>query len=80
MFSFRARVAASLVVVLAVVTGAGAESATQASSTALNAGEDSVIFFTADGLRQDSAQFYASNKAMPTIAKLLKLGAKAGES
>ena len=78
MLRSRARAAALLVFVfvLAVFTGAAGTSATGAAQAA---GEDSVIFFTADGMRQDLAQYYAANKAMPTIAKLLKTGAKAGD-
>jgi 2',3'-cyclic-nucleotide 2'-phosphodiesterase (5'-nucleotidase family) len=78
MFGSRARVAALLGFVLALVvaTGAGGTSTTQASATA---GDGSVVFFVADGMRQDLAESYAAKKVMPTMAKLLKSGAKAAD-
>jgi 2',3'-cyclic-nucleotide 2'-phosphodiesterase (5'-nucleotidase family) len=44
-----------------------------------NNGRESVIFFTADGMRQDLAETYAAQSNMPTIAKLLRTGAKAAD-
>ncbi len=38
-----------------------------------------VIFFASDGLRQDLVETYASNGSMPTMAKLLRSGAKAAD-
>ncbi len=80
MLSSRARVVVLLVfvVVLAVFTGVGSTSTTKASGTSLSGGESSAVFFVADGMRQDLASYYAANKSMPTIAKFLKSGAKAG--
>ena len=80
MLSSRARVVLLLVFVfvLAVFTGVGGTSTTKASGTSLSGGESSAVFFVADGMRQDLASYYAANKSMPTIAKFLKSGAKAG--
>jgi len=82
MFTSRARIAGSLVVLLAVFAGAGAGAAstTSSSGVALNADKESVIFFVADGLRQDLVESYADKNAMPTMAKLLRAGAKADGS
>lgn len=40
---------------------------------------DSVIFFAADGLRQDLVEKYADQRALPTFEKLLRTGAKAAD-
>ena len=40
---------------------------------------EGVIFFVADGMRQDLAETYADQGLMPTIAKLLRSGAKAAD-
>ena len=75
----RARVIASVVgaLVLLVGVGASAASTTEQAGPAQAGGKDSVIFFAADGLRQDLVESYAANGAMPTMAKLLRSGAKA---
>jgi len=80
MIGSRVRVAASLVGALALLVGvgAGAASTTDASSAAQSAGKESAVFFAADGLRQDLVESYAASGAMPTMAKLLRAGAKAG--
>jgi len=39
---------------------------------------DAVIFFAADGLRQDLVEKYADQRILPNFAKLLRTGAKAG--
>ncbi len=41
--------------------------------------KEKVVFFVADGMRQDLAEQYASQKLMPTMAKLFKNGAKAAD-
>jgi 2',3'-cyclic-nucleotide 2'-phosphodiesterase (5'-nucleotidase family) len=40
---------------------------------------EKVIFFAADGMRQDMAEAYASQGLMPTVDKLLRSGAKAAD-
>jgi 2',3'-cyclic-nucleotide 2'-phosphodiesterase (5'-nucleotidase family) len=44
-----------------------------------NNDKESVIFFVADGMRQDLAETYAGQRLMPTIASLLRSGAKAAD-
>jgi 2',3'-cyclic-nucleotide 2'-phosphodiesterase (5'-nucleotidase family) len=60
-----------------------AASGNSAGQPALSAGHDndqgSVIFFVSDGMRQDLAEDYASQKLLPTIAQLLRTGAKAAD-
>ena len=75
MLNSRARLVASLVVVLAVLAGAGAGAAS--TTRALTGDKESVIFFVADGMRQDLVESYADRRVMPTMAKLLRSGAKA---
>ena len=41
---------------------------------------DKVIFFAADGLRQDLIETYADQRLMPNMAELLKHGTKAGDN
>jgi 2',3'-cyclic-nucleotide 2'-phosphodiesterase (5'-nucleotidase family) len=53
-------------------------------NTAPAAGHDddkreAAIFFVADGMRQDLVETYAGQRMMPTIAKLLRSGAKAAD-
>ena len=38
-----------------------------------------MIFFVADGLRQDLVEEFADKHSMPTFDKLLRSGAKAGD-
>jgi 2',3'-cyclic-nucleotide 2'-phosphodiesterase (5'-nucleotidase family) len=53
--------------------------ASSAAPAALNADKESVIFFASDGLRQDLVESYAGQGLMPTMAKLLRAGAKAAD-
>ena len=80
MVGTRIRVAAAVVGALALLVGvgAGAASTTSSAGPAQAGGKESVIFFTADGLRQDLVESYAANGAMPAMQKLLRAGAKAG--
>ena len=41
---------------------------------------EKVIFFAADGLRQDIVENYANQRLLPTMKKLLRSGAKAADS
>ena len=41
---------------------------------------DKVVFFVADGMRQDLVETYAGQRLMPNMAKLLKHGTKAGDN
>ncbi len=50
-----------------------------AAPAALKADKEKVIFFAADGMRQDLAETYAGQGMMPAIAKLLRSGAKAAD-
>ena len=55
-----------------------------AVNTAPAAGHDddkreTAIFFAADGLRQDLVETYAAQRMLPTLAKLLRSGAKAAD-
>ena len=52
-------------------------SSASAAPAALNGNNESVIFFTSDGLRQDLVETYAGQGQMPAIAKLLRAGARA---
>ena len=40
---------------------------------------ETAIFFAADGLRQDLVETYAAQRMLPTLAKLLRSGAKAAD-
>ncbi len=67
--------AASLAAVVVSLAAATAGPASTTSMTARDPG--SAIFFAADGLRQDLVESYAAKGAMPTMAKMLRSGAKA---
>jgi 2',3'-cyclic-nucleotide 2'-phosphodiesterase (5'-nucleotidase family)/predicted AlkP superfamily phosphohydrolase/phosphomutase len=41
---------------------------------------DKVIFFAADGMRQDLVETYADQRSMPNMRELLRHGAKAGDN
>ena len=69
-----AGLAAVAVVLVAAATGPAASNQTSAT---VPAGSGSVVFFAADGLRQDLVQSYVDQKLLPTMAKLLKNGAQA---
>jgi 2',3'-cyclic-nucleotide 2'-phosphodiesterase (5'-nucleotidase family) len=51
--------------------------APRVSSVNANVEKDSAIFFTADGMRQDLVESYASLGLLPTMGKLLRTGVKA---
>jgi 2',3'-cyclic-nucleotide 2'-phosphodiesterase (5'-nucleotidase family) len=53
--------------------------ASNASAPMADTNKKPVIFFVSDGMRQDLAEAYASQGLMPTIAKLLRSGAKAAD-
>ena len=79
MISSRARFVTSLMVSLA--SGIGTIAPVAADNPAAHgksgANKESVIFFVADGMRQDIAESYAAKGLMPATAKLLRSGAKA---
>ena len=41
--------------------------------------QEAAIFFVADGMRQDLVETYAAQRLMPTMANLLRSGAKAAD-
>ena len=41
---------------------------------------DKVIFFAADGMRQDLVETFADRRSMPNMRELLRHGAKAGDN
>ena len=47
--------------------------------TAAPAAAEKIIFFAADGLRQDLVRSYAAKRAMPNFSRLLRFGARAGQ-
>jgi 2',3'-cyclic-nucleotide 2'-phosphodiesterase (5'-nucleotidase family)/predicted AlkP superfamily phosphohydrolase/phosphomutase len=72
------RVGVLLAATAAVAAALVAATAGPASTSAtLAPGKESVIFFAADGLRQDLVESYAAKGLMPTMDKLLRTGAKA---
>jgi hypothetical protein len=74
---------ANLLVALISFVGFGTVGTVAAEKPAVpgnsNANRESVIFFVADGMRQDTAESYAANGLMPTMAKLLRSGARAAD-
>jgi len=52
---------------------------TPAAPASSSTNEEKVIFFAADGMRQDLAEIYAGQGQMPAIAGLLRSGAKAAD-
>lgn len=59
---------------------AGGPTQTAAQADSLDKdNKDSVIFFVSDGLRQDLVETYAAKGLLPTMAKLLRTGAKAAD-
>ena len=52
---------------------------TPAAPAGSNTNKEPVIFFAADGMRQDLAEMYAARGQMPAIARLLRSGATAGD-
>ncbi len=70
----------TLMSLLAIMFGAfGPVSVGAASAGKDKAPGEKVIFFVSDGMRQDLAESYADQGLMPTIAKLLRSGAKAAD-
>ncbi|NTU62593.1 MAG: alkaline phosphatase family protein, partial [Chloroflexi bacterium] len=63
------------------VTASGNAAPAVASPSGAHGGDDreSVIFFAADGLRQDLVEAYASQHLLPTMGRLLRTGAKAAD-
>jgi len=63
------------------VTASGNAAPAVASPSGAHGGDDreSVIFFAADGLRQDLVEAYASQHLLPTMGMLLRTGAKAAD-
>ena len=74
-----------LVASTALVAGAPASASDQASQvtpakaspTVKGAKTDPILFFAADGLRQDLVQQYANQGVMPAMRRLLRNGASA---
>jgi 2',3'-cyclic-nucleotide 2'-phosphodiesterase (5'-nucleotidase family) len=64
-------------VAVMLVAAAAVPAASSRSSATVSAGSGSVVFFAADGLRQDLVQSYADKKLLPTMSKLLRNGAQA---
>jgi 2',3'-cyclic-nucleotide 2'-phosphodiesterase (5'-nucleotidase family) len=79
MSTSRFRVAASIAAALTLLIGVGAGAASTTSRAAATGAKasESVIFFTADGLRQDLVEEYADRGSMPTMRKLLRDGVRA---
>jgi 2',3'-cyclic-nucleotide 2'-phosphodiesterase (5'-nucleotidase family) len=67
-----------LLVVSMLVTPAGAIAASGVAQDSTSNGEK-VIFFTSDGLRQDMVESFAAQRLLPTMAKLLRTGARAAD-
>jgi 2',3'-cyclic-nucleotide 2'-phosphodiesterase (5'-nucleotidase family) len=55
------------------------QNATSLAPAMVNANRQTVVFFAADGMRQDLAENYADQGLMPTMSKLLRSGAKAAD-
>ena len=70
-----------LVVVLAILASPLSSIASPAIpvSDGHDESTESVIFFTADGLRQDLVESYARYRILPYLSKLLRTGAKAAD-
>ena len=68
-----------LLSVMALPAFAAQQHAASPAPAALNADKESVIFFASDGMRQDLVEAYANQGLMPTLAKLLRSGAKAAD-
>lgn len=77
----RTRFAATLVLILAVVTSMLSVAAAPAVPAAKlhQPATDTLIFFAADGLRQDLVAKYAGQKLLPVMGELLKTGASAAD-
>jgi hypothetical protein len=72
--------AAAVPVLAAPNYAAGGPTQTAAQADSLDKdNKDSVIFFVSDGLRQDLVEAYAARGLLPTMAKLLRTGAKAAD-
>lgn len=69
----------SLISMLALMFGAIGPVAVGATSASKPLTEK-VIFFVADGMRQDLAEAYADQRLMPNISELLRHGTKAGDN
>jgi 2',3'-cyclic-nucleotide 2'-phosphodiesterase (5'-nucleotidase family) len=61
------------------VGGATAPGVSEKSSPVSTPNQEKVIFFVADGLRQDLVEKYADKRLMPNFNKLLRTGTKAGD-
>ncbi|MDQ3003821.1 MAG: 5'-nucleotidase C-terminal domain-containing protein [Chloroflexota bacterium] len=72
------RLFSALLIISLVVLPAGVLAAPGEAPLAAP-GKDQVIFFASDGLRQDMVEDFASQGLMPTMAKLLRSGAKAAD-
>jgi 2',3'-cyclic-nucleotide 2'-phosphodiesterase (5'-nucleotidase family) len=67
-----------LLIVSMLITPTGAIAASGVSAQEPVPGEK-VIFFTSDGLRQDLVEAYAQQRLLPTMARLLRSGARAAD-
>ncbi|HJQ14887.1 MAG TPA: alkaline phosphatase family protein, partial [Anaerolineales bacterium] len=68
-----------LLIVSMLVMPASALAASGVAAPASQANKDKVIFFSADGLRQDLVEEFASQRLVPTMAMLLRTGARAAD-
>lgn len=69
----------ALVSLLAFMFGAIGSSTAEADSNSKSQ-TDKVIFFAADGMRQDLVKTYADQRLMPNMRELLKHGVQAGDN
>jgi 2',3'-cyclic-nucleotide 2'-phosphodiesterase (5'-nucleotidase family) len=67
---------AGVAAVVLVASASGPAAPSTAARTAVK-GEDTAIFFAADGLRQDIVESYVGKRLLPNMGKLLGNGAKA---
>ena len=58
---------------------AAQQNAASPAPAALNTKQETVIFFAADGMRQDLVESYANQRLMPAMAGLLRSGAQAAD-
>ena len=76
----RAVLAMSLLLSVASLPAfAAQQNAASPAPAALNADKETVIFFAADGMRQDLVASYADQRLMPAMAGLLRSGAQAAD-
>ncbi len=70
----------SIVLVISMLIAPMGVSAAGVPASASAQNSDKVIFFTSDGMRQDLVESFAGQGLMPSMARLLQTGAKAGDN